>query len=173
MLYIFEGKKPKIGKETYVSETAIVVGDVTIGDNCYIGHGAILRGDYGKIIIGNRTSVEEGVIIHAPPNDTCLIGNDVIIGHGAIIHAKKIADKVLIGMGAIVSLHAEIESGVFLAEGAVVRKGKKIDSDIIISGNPAQKIRDVTDKDRQYLDYSVYLYVGLAKRYLASGMELV
>lgn len=171
MLFRFDGKEPKIGKETFVSETAIIIGDVVIGNNCYIGHGAILRGDYGKIIIGDMTSVEEGVIIHAPPDDVCSIGNSVIIGHGAIIHGKKIEDKALIGMGAIVSLRAEIGYGTFLAEGAVVRMGKKIDSNIIIAGNPAKKIRDVTEKDREYLEYSVNIYVNLAKKYLSVGLK--
>jgi carbonic anhydrase/acetyltransferase-like protein (isoleucine patch superfamily) len=67
LLYAFDGKSPEIGKGTYVSEQALVIGDVKIGDNCYIGHGAILRGDYGSIFIGPGTAVEEGAIIHAPP----------------------------------------------------------------------------------------------------------
>ncbi|MCX7965536.1 MAG: gamma carbonic anhydrase family protein [Syntrophorhabdaceae bacterium] len=173
MLYRFDGKVPQIGENTFVSETAIVIGDVRIGNNCYIGHGAILRGDYGKIIIGDKTSVEEGVIIHAPPDEICFIGSNVVIGHGAIIHAKKISDYVLIGMGAIVSLRAEIDYGTFVAEGTIVKKEQKIDANIIVAGNPAQKIRDVTDRDREYLNYSVELYVGLAKKYLYSKMELV
>ncbi|HOJ42873.1 MAG TPA: gamma carbonic anhydrase family protein [Syntrophorhabdaceae bacterium] len=173
MLYRFDGKEPVIGKETYVSEQAIIIGDVKIGNNCYVGHGAILRGDYGTIIIGNRTSIEEGVVIHAPPDDACHIGSNVIIGHGAIIHAKNISDSVLIGMGAVISLGVEIESGVFIAEGAVVRRNYKIDKNTIVAGNPAKKIREVSDKDRQYLEYSINLYVELAKKYLKSRMEMV
>lgn len=173
MFFKFNGKKPNIGKETFVSETAIVIGDVTIGNNCYIGHGAIIRGDYGKIIIGDKTSIEEGVIIHAPPDDECSIGNNVIIGHGAIIHGKKISDSVLIGMGAIVSLRAEIDSGTFLAEGAVVKMGQNVGANIVARGNPAIKVRDVTRKDRDYLEYSVNLYVDLARKYLLNGMEPV
>ncbi len=71
MLYSFDNRSPQIGKETYVSETAVLVGDVRVGDNCYIGHGAILRGDYGTIEIGSATAIEEGVVIHAPPEERC------------------------------------------------------------------------------------------------------
>ena len=69
MIYKFDGKQPVVGKNSYISDISRVIGDVVIGDNCYIGHGAILRGDYGKIEIGNGTAVEEGAVIHAPPND--------------------------------------------------------------------------------------------------------
>ena len=75
MLYKFDGKQPIIEADTYVSELASVIGDVVIGHNCYIGHGVILRGDYGRIEIGDGTAVEEGVIVHAPPGDTNQIGN--------------------------------------------------------------------------------------------------
>ena len=106
MLYAFDGKCPDIGKKTYVSEEALVIGDVKIGDNCYVGHGAILRGDYGSIFIGSGTAVEEGVIIHAPPGEGCAIGEKVTIGHGAIIHAAKIGNLAVIGMGAVLSIRS-------------------------------------------------------------------
>jgi len=76
MLYKFDGKQPVVGENSYVSDTARVIGDVVIEDNCYIGHGAILRGDYGRIEIGDGTAVEEGVIVHAPPNDVNRIGKN-------------------------------------------------------------------------------------------------
>ncbi|MCX8109884.1 MAG: gamma carbonic anhydrase family protein [Syntrophorhabdaceae bacterium] len=173
MIYRFDGKEPVMGKMTYVSETATVIGDVQIGNDCYIGHGAILRGDYGRIVIGSETAIEEGAIIHAPPNDICLIGNGVIIGHGAIIHSKKIGDGALIGMGAILSIRSEIGNGSIVAEGAIVRLGEQIGDDIMIAGNPARKIRGVNQKDREWWLYSKKLYVDLAHKYLRLGMERV
>ena len=101
MLYSFDGREPKIGNETYIGENAMVIGDVKIGNNCYIGHGAILRGDYGTIEIGSGTSIEEGVIVHAPPKRVCSIGERVTVGHGAVIHCKSIGNSVVIGMGAV------------------------------------------------------------------------
>ena len=104
MLYRFNGKQPSVGKDTYVSDLARVIGDVVIGANCYIGYGAILRGDYGRIEIGDGTAIEEGVIIHAPPDDTNQIGRRVTIGHGAVIHSKQIGNEAVIGMGAVLSI---------------------------------------------------------------------
>jgi len=141
MLYEFDGRKPVLGTGTYVSETATVIGDVRIGNGCYIGHGAILRGDYGTIEIGDGTAVEEGVIIHAPPGDSCVIGSSVTIGHGAVVHAKAIGDRVTIGMGAILSIRSEVGSGSIVAEGAIVKREQKIPASIVAAGNPARKIR--------------------------------
>ena len=100
-IYEFEGKRPVIGKGTYVMETASIIGDVTIGEDCYIGAGAVIRGDYGTIKIGNGTAVEDNCVLHARPDDVLSIGNEVTLGHGAIIHNCTIADFAVIGMGAI------------------------------------------------------------------------
>jgi len=81
MLYRFDGKQPVVDRGTYVSEFARVIGEVVIGKDCYIGHGAILRGDYGRIEIGGGTAVEEGAIVHAPPQEINSIGRRVTIGH--------------------------------------------------------------------------------------------
>jgi len=173
MLFRFDGRQPVIGDGTYVSETAILVGDVRIGNNCYIGHGVILRGDYGTIEIGNETAVEEGAVIHAPPQDYCSIGNGVIIGHGAIIHAKLIGDFAGVGMGAVLSIRSEVASGATVAEGAVVKQGQKIPASVVSAGNPAKKIRDVSQKERDFWDYARKLYVDLAHKYCKLGMEKI
>ena len=96
MLYKFDGKQPTVGNDTYVSDIATVIGDVVIGSNCYIGHGAILRADYGRIEIGDGTAIEEGVVVHAPPGDTNRIGRRVTIGHGAVVHGKQIGHQAVI-----------------------------------------------------------------------------
>ncbi len=164
MLYSFDEKTPIVDDETYVSETAIVIGDVKIGKNCYIGHGAIIRGDYGRIEIGNETSIEEGVVIHAPPNEVCFIGNGVIIGHGAIIHAKKINDNVVIGMGAILSFWSEIGEGSIVAEGSIVTKNQNIESNVVAAGHPAKKIREVSEKEKEFWEEARKRYVKLAQK---------
>ena len=173
MLCSFDGKTPQIGSETYVSHTALVIGDVTIGDNCYIGHGAILRGDYGTIKIGNGTAVEEGVVIHAPPERTCTIADKVTIGHGAIVHAKSIGNYALIGMGAILSLCSEIGDETLIAEGSVVRRGQKVPGGVLAGGNPAKFIRDVSNDDKGQREWAKQLYIDLARKYLASGMPII
>jgi carbonic anhydrase/acetyltransferase-like protein (isoleucine patch superfamily) len=171
MLYGFDGKRPRIGVETYVSPLAQVIGDVTIGDSCYIGHGAILRGDYGAIVIGKGTAVEEGVIVHAPPQKVCTIGDHVTLGHGAIIHCTQIGRSAVIGMGATLSLYSEVGEDTIIAEGGVVRMRQVIVAGVVAGGNPARVLRVVTPKDREYWAWGKQLYVDLAKKYLDIGME--
>lgn len=173
MFYRFDGNQPEVGQETYVSETAVLVGAVTIGNNCYIGHGTVLRGDYGRIVIGNGTAVEEGTVIHAPPGESCTIGNRVTIGHGAIIHSRNIDDSAVIGMGAIVSIRAEVGMNAIVAEGAVVKRADKVKAGKVVAGNPARVVRDTSEQDKEYWDWAKDLYIDLAKKYCLLGMERI
>jgi carbonic anhydrase/acetyltransferase-like protein (isoleucine patch superfamily) len=173
MLFRFDGKEPVIGEGTYVSETAQVIGDVKIGQRCYIGHGVILRGDYGTIEIGDETAIEEGVIVHAPPKETCIIGNRVTVGHGAILHGKRIGNSVTVGMGAILSIRSDVGTGSIVAEGTLVRFGQEIEDSVVVGGNPAKVVRRVTEKDKAAWDWAKEIYVDLAKKYLDAGMQRI
>jgi carbonic anhydrase/acetyltransferase-like protein (isoleucine patch superfamily) len=170
MLYKFNGKQPVVGKDTYISNVANVIGDVIIGDNCYIGHGAILRGDYGRIEIGNGTAVEEGVIVHAPPGDTNRIQKKVTIGHGAVVHGKHIGDLAVIGMGAVLSIWSEIGERSIVAEGSVVKLKQIIPPRMVVAGNPAQIVRETNATDEEFWGRGKQLYIDLAKKYLDEGM---
>ena len=171
MLYRFDGKQPVVGSGTYVSDIARVIGEVVIGKNCYIGHGAILRGDYGRIEIGDGTAVEEGAILHAPPDDINAIGRRVTIGHGAVVHAKRVGDAAVIGMGAVVSIWAEIGQWTIVAEGSVVKLKQVIPPEVVAAGNPARIVRDVTNKDKEFWHWGKQLYIDLAQKYLETGLE--
>jgi carbonic anhydrase/acetyltransferase-like protein (isoleucine patch superfamily) len=171
MLYSFDGRKPVIGKETYVSQTATLIGDVRVGNNCYIGHGVILRGDYGTIEVGNGTAIEEGVVVHAPPAETCWIGEKVTIGHGAVIHSKLIGDYAVIGMGAILSIRAEIGKRSIVAEGSVVKMNQKFPDGLVVGGSPARKIREISRQDEDFWKRGKQVYIDLAKKYLSIGMH--
>ena len=173
MFYRFDGRQPVVGTGTYVSETATVIGEVRIGERCYIGHGAILRGDYGAIEIGDEATVEEGAIIHAPPNECCAIGNGVVIGHGAIVHAKRLGDYSGVGMGAVLSIRSEIGRYSVVAEGAVVKQEQRIPDSVVVAGNPARKIKDVSEKEIKFWEYARRLYVELADKYCKLGMGRV
>ena len=172
-LYKFDGKQPTIGQAAYVSELAQIIGDVVIGDHCYIGHGAILRGDYGRIELGKGTAVEEGVIAHAPPGETNRIGEMVTLGHGAIVHGKRIDDYAVIGMGAVVSIWSEIGAWTIIGEGAVVKLRQVIPAGVVAAGNPAQVIREIGEKDRKLWNWGKQLYWDLAQKYLEAGLEVV
>ncbi len=173
MLYKFDGKQPKVGEDAYVSDLARVIGDVVIGRNCYIGHGAILRGDYGRIEIGDGSAIEEGVIIHAPPGETNRIGKRVTVGHGAVLHGRLIGDLAVIGMGAILSIWSEIGEGAIVAEGSVVKMKQVAPPRMVVAGNPAKIVREVSAKDEEFWAWGKQLYIDLAKKYLDEGMEPV
>jgi carbonic anhydrase/acetyltransferase-like protein (isoleucine patch superfamily) len=173
VFYSFDGRRPEIGKDTYVSEHALVIGNVKIGDNCYIGHGVIIRGDYGSIEIGSGTAVEEGVIIHAPPKQACKIGEHVTLGHGAVIHSQLVDDYAVIGMGAVTSIRSKIGRWTIVAEGAIVKMEQTIPDGVVVAGNPARVARKVAEKDIEHWTWGKQIYVDLAKKYLAEGMHEV
>ena len=172
-IYEFEKKKPRIGKGTFIFPSTDVIGDVTIGENCYIGPGARIRGDYGSIRIGNDTAVEENVVIHARPNEATIIGDSVTIGHAAIIHNATIHDWAIIGMGAIVSDYAEIGEWAVVAEGAVVKNKTKIPDKAIAVGIPAKVVAEITsDYKTQWTEFK-QIYVDLAAKRFPTSLKKI
>lgn len=173
MLYRFDGREPIIGEGTYVSDTALVIGDVQIGKTCYIGHGVILRGDYGTIIIDDGSAVEEGAVLHSPPGETCYIGKMVTIGHGAIVHCKSIGDFAVVGMGSILSLWSEIGERSIIGEGAVVTIKASIPAHMVATGNPARVIRQTSSRDDKRWSLGKQYYIDLTAKYLRVGMHKI
>jgi carbonic anhydrase/acetyltransferase-like protein (isoleucine patch superfamily) len=171
--YKFDGKQPIVGKDSYVSPLATVIGDVIIGNNCYIGHGAILRGDYGRIEVGDGTAVEEGAIVHAPPKEINRIGQKVTIGHGAVVHGKHIDDQAVIGMAAVISIWSEIGEWAIVAEGSIVKMKQIIPPRVVAAGNPAIIVRDLSAKDQKIWNRGKQIYIDLAQKCLDEGMEKV
>ena len=172
-LYEFEGKRPVIGKDSFVHPQAVVIGDVTIGDKCYVGAGAIVRGDYGTIIIGNGSNIQENCVLHAEPGTTAMIAEDVLVGHAAIVHGPcTLQNNVLVGMGAVISNQCEMETGSFLAAGSVLPPGRKIPARQLAMGNPAKVVRELSEDLLQYNTIAVKLYQDLAIR-CQTGLKLI
>ena len=172
-VYQFENKIPKIGAGTYVFASADIIGDVTIGENCYIGAGARIRGDYGTVKIGNCTSVEDNCVIHARPDEICTIGNYVTIGHGAIIHNCTVGDWCIIGMSAVVSDYAKLGEWCVVAEGGVVKNNQEIPSGKIAVGIPAKVIGDVSQEYKAQWTKFKNIYKDLAVKRYPKGLKLV
>lgn len=161
------GHEPQIGENTFLAETAVIIGDVKIGSDCSIWYNAVLRGDVNSITIGDRTNIQDGTVIHTTfdmskhPSQTH-IGNDVSIGHNATIHGATIGDKCLIGMGATVLDNAVVPSGCIIAANALVLSGSVLEPDSLYAGIPAKKIKSVTPEQRQEIiertarDYRLY-----------------
>jgi carbonic anhydrase/acetyltransferase-like protein (isoleucine patch superfamily) len=140
-----KGKQPTFGKNCWFAETAVIIGETSIGDNCSIWYGAILRGDVHYIKIGNNVNIQDNAVIHATyQKSPTTIGNNVSIAHGAVVHGCTIHDNVLIGINAVVLDDAIVNSNSIVAAGAVVTKGTIIESGSVYGGSPAKKIKDIS-----------------------------
>ncbi len=138
------GFTPQFGKDPFLAETAVVIGDVVAGDQCSVWYNAVVRGDVHSIRIGDRVNIQDGAVLHATYERASLtIGNDVSIGHNAIVHGCTIHDKVLVGMGAIVMDNAVIGEGSVIAAGAVVLQNTTVEPGSLMAGVPAKRIRAV------------------------------
>ena len=143
----FEGKTPRIGDGCWVHPSAEVFGDVTLGARCWIGPGARLRGDYGTIVLGDCCAVEDNVVVHARPGETCTIGDWVTLGHGCVVHnVKLLGDYAVVGMNAVVSDWAEVGEWGVVAEGAVVRQRAVVPAARIAAGVPARLLDREVDE---------------------------
>lgn len=168
-LYQFEERKPRVAKGAFVAESALVIGDVQIGKDAYIGHGVILRGDYGTIIVGEGTAIEEGVIVHARPNDRTLFGNHVTIGHGAMIHNAQIKDYAVIGMRATISDYSVVGEWAIIGEMGLVKNSQNVPDSVVAVGVPVRVVGKVDKKQKDFWSYGKKLYEEMARRYIAPG----
>ncbi|MDR2894494.1 MAG: gamma carbonic anhydrase family protein [Alistipes sp.] len=161
------GRTPKTGENTFLAETAVLLGDVTVGRDCSIWYGAVLRGDVNSITIGDRTNIQDCAVIHtlydeSPNPSQTRIGSDVSVGHGAIIHGATIEDRCLIGMGATILDNAHVPSGCIIAASALVLSGARLEPNSVYAGVPAKKVKEITPEqsrdivERTASDYRIY-----------------
>ena len=167
------GMTPKTGKDVFIDSSACVIGDVVLGDDCSVWPMAVIRGDMNSITVGDRTSIQDGAVLHIthkrpenPKGHPLIIGSDVTVGHKAVLHGCTIKDRSLIGIGAIVLDGAVVEEEVIVAAGCLVPPGKCLKSGFVYKGNPAEAARPVTDKEREYFKYTAGNYVKLKNEYL-------
>jgi len=168
-LYQFEERKPRVAQGAFVAESALVIGDVQIGKNAYIGHGVILRGDYGTIIVGDGTAIEEGAIVHARPNDHTVFGNHVTVGHGAMIHNAQIKDYAVVGMRATISDYSVVGRWAIIGEMGLVKNSQQVPDGVVAVGVPVKVVAKVDKKQKEFWSYGKKLYTEMAHRYMAPG----
>lgn len=173
-LYEFEGKAPVISDHnTFVHPEAVIIGDVTIGDNCFIGPCAVLRGDYGAIVIGSGTNIQDGVIIHTEPGGSAILGENCHIGHGSMLHGPlKFADNVMVGICAVVLNGAEVEAGAVIAACSLLTNNARVGARKMMMGSPAREVKDVPEQLAIYTGLAVKVYQDLAVR-ARSGMRRI
>lgn len=172
-LYEFEGKCPSIPKSTFIHPQAVIIGHVEIGEGCYIGAGAIIRGDFGKIVIGNGSNVQDNCIIHIDPETIAIIEENVLIGHGAIVHGScLIQENAVVGMGAIVSPGCEIGRESILAAGSVLPPCCNVPPRSLAMGNPAKTMKTLSEKMLGINKVGVKHYQSLTRRSF-NGLRLI
>jgi len=168
----FEGITPTLAESAYIDDAALVIGDVTIGEDASLWPMVVARGDVQTITIGERTNIQDGSVLHVTGNNqftpggyALTIGDDVTVGHGAILHACTIGNLCLIGMGATVLDGAVVPERSMVGAGALVPPGKQLESGYLYVGSPVRQVRPLKQSELDYLAYSSRHYVELKNRH--------
>ena len=166
----FQNHTPSIHSTAYVDPTALVIGQVTLGENSSIWPMSVVRGDINTITIGERTNIQDGSILHvthdgefSPGGAKLTIGNDITVGHSVVLHACTLEDECLIGIGSVVLDNAVVQRHAMLGAGSLVTSGKVLEGGYLWMGRPAKKIRELNEKEIEYLSYSAQHYVKVKK----------
>ncbi len=170
----YQGIAPELGERVLIDPSAVVLGDVALGDDVSVWPQASVRGDVHRIRVGARTSIQDNCVLHVthagPYNRDgwpLEIGCDVTIGHGAILHGCRVGDRVLVGMGATIMDGAVVDDDVVIAAGALVTPGKQLKSGFLYGGSPAKEMRPLSEQELEYFCYSANNYVKLKNQHLA------
>ncbi|MEM1144973.1 MAG: gamma carbonic anhydrase family protein [Pseudomonadota bacterium] len=169
----FRGHTPKIGNRVLIDPMALVLGNVTLGDDVSVWPGAVVRGDMHRIVVGDRCSIQDGSVLHIthasdynPGGWPLIIGDEVTIGHNATVHGCTVGDRVLIGMGAVILDGVQIENDVIIAAGAVVPPKRVLASGFLYAGTPARQMRPLSDSERSFFSYTAGNYVRLKDEHI-------
>ncbi len=170
----YQGITPKLGNATFIDPTAVVLGDVELGDDVSVWPLTVIRGDMHRIRIGNRTSVQDGSVLHIthagpfnPDGFPLIIGDDVTIGHQAMLHGCTLGSRILVGMGAMVMDGAVVEDDVIIGAGSLVPPGKTLKSGHLYVGRPVKEVRALTEKEMEFFTYTAGNYVRLKDKHMA------
>ena len=155
----FLRKKPKLGKNVFIASTGVVLGDVTLGAHASVWYGAVLRGDINRIVVGHHSNIQDNAVLHLADKFPCVLGNWVTVGHGAIVHACKVGDEVLVGMGAVILDGAIIGKQSIIGAKALVTQGTIIPPGSMVLGAPAKVVRKLTKAERAGLKWWAQKYV--------------
>lgn len=166
-IYNLGDKKPEIAKTAYVHPQASVIGDVKVGERVFIAPMVSIRGDRGKIEIGDETNIQDGAVIHSDPRFTTKIGRRVNIGHNATIHAELIEDNAAIGMGAVLMLGSKVAKGAMIANAALLHNKMETEPNKIYAGVPAKFMRDLDPEGaaRKTIDVYIDSYIENTRLY--------
>jgi carbonic anhydrase/acetyltransferase-like protein (isoleucine patch superfamily) len=154
-------RRPRVAPTAWLAPGTVVAGDVTIGAGSSLWYGAVLRGDCARIVVGERSNLQDGVVVHVDDASPTIVGDDVSVGHRAVLHGCEIGDGALVGMGATVMSGAVVGAGAMVAAGALVTPGKVVPPGVLAAGVPAKVVRDLTDEERTQLVRNAAHYLEL------------
>ena len=170
--YSIDGVVPVIDSTAFVHPTAIIIGDVVVGAGCYVGPGASLRGDFGRIILDQGSNVQDNCTLHSLPGFDLVIGPDGHIGHGAIIHSARIGTNAMVGMNSVIMDHAIIGGSSIIAAMSFVKAGAEIPERHMAAGIPARIVRELTDDELAVKIELTRQYQQLTRRCLVSHVPV-
>nr|WP_059391103.1 gamma carbonic anhydrase family protein [Pseudomonas toyotomiensis] len=169
---------PQLGERAFVDASAVVIGDVELGEDSSVWPMTVIRGDMHRIRIGARTSVQDGSVLHIthagpfnPEGYPLIIGDEVTVGHKVTLHGCTLGNRILVGMGSIVMDGAVVEDEVIIGAGSLVPPGKRLESGYLYVGSPVKQARALTDKERNFFSYTAGNYVKLKDLHLAEGYD--
>ncbi len=172
----YQGITPSLGARVFIDSSAVVIGDVQLGEDSSVWPFALIRGDMHRIRIGARTSVQDGSVLHIthagpfnPDGFPLIIGDDVTIGHKVTLHGCTLGNRILVGMGSIVMDGAVVQDEVVIGAGSLVPPGKVLESGYLYVGSPVKQARALTDKERAFFTYSAANYVRLKDQHVLEG----
>ena len=172
MIRAFGDKVPKIAESSFISEAAYILGDVVIGERSAAFPGAVVRGDFGPIRVGDEVLIEDNVVLHGAPTGLD-IGNGVTLGHGAVVNSRRIGNQVLIGMNATILHDSEIGNRCIIAAGAVVGEGMKVPDGSFVAGVPGRIVGKATKSQLQWVDHDPAMHswwLEMLKQYKREGL---
>jgi len=164
-LYAIDGAVPSVPDNSWVAPSADLIGDVQLGEEVGIWFGAVIRADNTTILLGDRTNIQEGAMLHSDPGIPLTIGDDCTVGHHAILHGCTLGDRVLVGMGAIVLNNAMIGDDCLIGAGALVTEGKSFPPGSLIIGSPAKAVRELSPEMREGIKRSAAGYAERQRRF--------
>jgi carbonic anhydrase/acetyltransferase-like protein (isoleucine patch superfamily) len=166
MLVELDGVRPTIGRDVFIAPTAVLIGDVRVGDRANIWFGAVLRGDFSYIEVGEGSSIQDNSVIHCAGDLPTVIGRDVTVGHGSILEGCVVEDGALVGMGSILCQRSRLGAGAMTAAGSVLSERAEVAPGMLAAGVPAREKKELSGSAKGWTEHAAAEYQALRRRYI-------
>jgi phenylacetic acid degradation protein len=170
-VFAIDGVTPVVAPSSFVHPTAVLIGDVIIGENCYVGPTACLRGDFGRIILEDGANVQDSCVMHGFPGTDTVVEQDGHIGHGAVLHGCRVRKGALVGMNSVVNDNADVGEQAIVAAMSFVKAGMIIPPKTLVAGLPARIVRELSELEMNWKQEGTKSYQALTRRSLATMRE--